>query len=209
MEPCPLTIKQMRKCNISFGNVTYIFGNYCDYLQLNNLEEIFCCYTHFHINIYINQCRFVYVAQIMLAIVPDNHFQSMFGSEPNCSQIGGLGCKYTRTSNWSMVQGQSPNLSELGRLLVGFPVGPSVDSFNAVVFAVSHYSIAKIMDSTSSNHLLHILRFALSTILHSMVFLLYFVLLPIKTVNCSVMSSNIRVIPSLPTMQDQKLLTLC
>jgi hypothetical protein len=133
----------------------------------------------------------------------------VFGSEPNCCHIGSLGCKYSWTGNLGTVWGQSRNLSELDRLSEGFPVGPFVDLFNAVVCAIWYYNIPKIMDSTSSNHLLHILRFAISNILESTVFVLYFLLLCIKGVNSSVVSPNIRLMPFLPNMQEPKLLTCC
>ena len=62
------------------------------------------------------------------------HFGS--GSEPNRSQIGGPGRHETRTVNLGMVQSTSPYPSELG----GFPaccsVGPSVNTYNMLVFAI-------------------------------------------------------------------------
>ena len=55
--------------------------------------------------------------------------------------------------------------------------------------------LIKIAYSTSSNHFMHVLQFAISIILEFVFFLLYFVFLPIKAVNSSVMYSNFHVMP--------------
>ena len=56
--------------------------------------------------------------------------------EPNCRQIRCSGRQYTRAVNSGPVQWTSSNPSELGGLSAGCPVGPSVDSYNALAFAV-------------------------------------------------------------------------
>jgi hypothetical protein len=71
----------------------------------------------------IEECPF----QLVLATVPDHHFGSRAGSEPNRCQIGGLGCQSTRTVNSDTVRYISLNPSELGGLSVGRPEGSSVD----------------------------------------------------------------------------------
>ena len=141
-------------------------------------------------------------------MVPDCRFGSGSGPEPKGYQMSGPGCQYTPTGISGTVQGKSHNLSELGGLSVGSPAGPSVDSFDALVSAVWKWYLPKIMYSTSSDHSLHVLQFAISIILESVVFLLYFVFLPIQAVNSSVISSNNCAMPSLPDKQDQKLMTL-
>jgi len=47
---------------------------------------------------------------------------------------GGLGRQYTRTVNSGTVRWTFHNPSELGGLSAGCPAGPSVDSYNALVF---------------------------------------------------------------------------
>ena len=69
-------------------------------------------------------------------MVPDRHFGSGSGSEPNRCQIGCAGCQHTQTVNSSTVRCKSPNPAGLGELSVGRPVGPSVDLYNVLVFAV-------------------------------------------------------------------------
>jgi len=69
-------------------------------------------------------------------MVPDRHFWSGSGSEPNRCQIGGPGCQHTRIVNSGTVQFKSPNPSGFGGLSAGCPVGPSVDLYNVLVFAV-------------------------------------------------------------------------
>ena len=73
----------------------------------------------------------------MLATVGDCRFGSGNGSEPNSCQTGGPGRQYTRTVNSGTIRWKSHKPSELPGLSVGFPAGPSVDSYNALVFAVS------------------------------------------------------------------------
>jgi len=72
----------------------------------------------------------------VLATVPHRLFGFGYGSEPTQFQIGGLGQQYTRTVSSGTVQWTSHNLSELGGLPAGCPAGPSVDSYNALVFTV-------------------------------------------------------------------------
>ena len=64
----------------------------------------------------------------------------------------------------------------------------------------------KIDYSTASNYFLHVWWVAILVILESVFVLSYFGFLTIKEVNSSVMSSYISIMPSLPNMQDQKLL---
>jgi len=73
---------------------------------------------------------------LVLATVLDHHFGSGSGSEPNQCQIGGLGCKYTRTIHSGTVQQNTPYPSALGRYSAGCPVGPSVNTYNVLAFAV-------------------------------------------------------------------------
>ena len=73
---------------------------------------------------------------VVLATVPDCRFGSGSGLEPNCRQIGGLGCQHTQTVNSCMVRSKSPNQSKLGGVSVDCPAGLSVDSYNALAFAV-------------------------------------------------------------------------
>jgi len=54
----------------------------------------------------------------------------------------------------------------------------------------------------------HILQVVVSIIFEFMLFLQYILFLSMKEVNSSIMSANINVMPSLPTMHDQKLMTL-
>jgi hypothetical protein len=61
--------------------------------------------------------------------------------------------------------------------------------------------------SASSNYTMHILQVAISIIFESVFFLQYVVLLTIEVVDCSIMASNINLMPVLPNMNDQKLLT--
>ena len=56
---------------------------------------------------------------------------------------------------------------------------------------------------------MHVLLFTISIILESVLFLLYFVFLPVMVENTSVMSLNICMMPQLPNMQGQKVLTHC
>ena len=56
---------------------------------------------------------------------------------------------------------------------------------------------------------LHVLQFAISIILESMLILLYVAFYPRKVVNCSVMSSCINALLLLPNMEHQNMLTLC
>jgi hypothetical protein len=76
------------------------------------------------------------LCQQLVATVPDRHFGSGSGSKPNHCQIGGPGRQLTRTAHSGMVPWLTPNPSELGGLSAGHPAGPSIDSYQAVVFAV-------------------------------------------------------------------------
>lgn len=58
------------------------------------------------------------------------------GTDP--FHIGGPGRQCTRTVNSGKVRWTSHSPSELGGLLVGRPVAPSVASYNALVLAVSY-----------------------------------------------------------------------
>ena len=69
---------------------------------------------------------------IVLAMVMDRRFGKGSRLKSHDSHVGGLGHWYTQTVNLGTVQWTSPNLSELGML----SAGPSVDSSNALVFAV-------------------------------------------------------------------------
>jgi len=80
----------------------------------------------------------------VLATVPDRHFGSGSGSEPNRCQIGGPGCQYTRIVNAGPVRCKSPNPCELGGLSAGHPAGPSVDLYNVLVFAFGYVYIITI-----------------------------------------------------------------
>ena len=75
--------------------------------------------------------------KLVWATVPDRRFECGSGSEPTPFQIGGPCRRYSRTINLGMVRLTSHNSSELGGLPVGCPAGPSVDSYNAHVFAIS------------------------------------------------------------------------
>jgi len=73
---------------------------------------------------------------VELAMVQECRFGSGSGSNPNHGHIGGRDCQPTRTINSGTVRCKAPNLYELGGLSVGRPAGPSVDSYNALAFAV-------------------------------------------------------------------------
>jgi hypothetical protein len=77
-----------------------------------------------------------HMCYVELATVPDCHYGSWYGSEPNNCDIGGLGCQQTRTINLGTVQCNSPNPSGLGGLTAGCPACPSVDLYKVLVFAV-------------------------------------------------------------------------
>ena len=80
----------------------------------------------------INECSCG--VQVVLAPVPDSHLGSVSGLEPNRWKIGRPGCQYTRTVNPVTIPWESTNLSEMGRLSAGCLDGPSIDSYNALVF---------------------------------------------------------------------------
>ena len=72
----------------------------------------------------------------MIGPVPDRNLGSASGSEQNCCQIGCPGCQSSRTVNSGMVRWKSPSPSGLGGLLLGHSASPSVNLYNALVFAV-------------------------------------------------------------------------
>jgi len=74
---------------------------------------------------------------VVLETVPDRHFGSGSGSEPNHCQTGGPGCQHTRTVDSGTVRCKSTNPSGLGGLSAGRTAGPSVDLYNVLVFAVA------------------------------------------------------------------------
>jgi len=104
----------------------------------------------------------------VLAMVLDSHFRSGSRSEQNLWKIGSLGCQYTWTVNSGTVGLKSPYSCEVGRM----SVGPSVDLYNVVVFAVGKWSNIEIRYSTANNPVSHVLQSATSIILEYMFFLL-------------------------------------
>ena len=73
---------------------------------------------------------------LLLAMVPDHHTGSGSVSDPNWCQIDVPGCQLTQSVNSGTIRWQTPNLSALGELSAGHPVGPSIDVYNVLVFAV-------------------------------------------------------------------------
>ena len=73
--------------------------------------------------------------RLVIAMVADHYFRSGFSSKPNRCQTGGPGYQYTLIINSGTVEWQFTNPSQLGRLLVAHPVGPSLDSYEALVYA--------------------------------------------------------------------------
>ena len=73
---------------------------------------------------------------IVLATVPDRQFGSGSGYKLNSGQIGGPGHQETRTVHSGTVRWGTTNPSELGMFSAGRPVGPAIDSYKALVFAV-------------------------------------------------------------------------
>jgi len=74
--------------------------------------------------------------RLVWATVPDRCLGPGSGSNRKCFQIGCPGSQYTGKVNLGPVRWKSSNLSELGRLAAGHPAGLSVESYNALVFAV-------------------------------------------------------------------------
>jgi hypothetical protein len=74
-------------------------------------------------------------------------------------------------------------------------VGPSVDLYNVLLFAVGQLNIIKIRYSTAHDLFLHVLQSVILIILEFVFFLLYVVFLAIKADNSSVMSSFIHAKP--------------
>jgi len=138
--------------------------------------------------------------RVVLGTVLDHHFGSGAGSSTNNCQIRGPQCQYTRTINSWTVWWYTPNLSDLGRLSAGCPAGPSIDSYNAQVFAVCSWYLIKIMFSTTNNTCLHVLQFALLINSQSVFYPWDIVFFTIKVVNNSTMSMKIRAMPWLPNM---------
>jgi len=139
----------------------------------------------------------------------DSRIGSSSWSEQNRFEICSLSRQSPGTINSGTSQWKSPNLSELCTLSAGCLAGPPVDLYNALAFDVWEYYLIKIACSASNNHILHALQIAISIILKSVLLLLYLVLLTTNVVNSSVMSSSICIMPWLPNMPDQTLLTLC
>jgi len=80
----------------------------------------------------------------VLATVPDNFFSSGYRFELNHCQICGPGPQCSQTVDAGTVRWKSTNPTELERLSAGFPVGPSIDSYNALIVAVSEVYLFKI-----------------------------------------------------------------
>jgi len=129
--------------------------------------------------------------RVVLATVPDRHFGSRSGSEPNRGQIDSPGRRYTRTVNLGTVRWYTPHPSELGGLAVGHLAGPSINSYKALVFGLYLLYLTKIVFSTTNDTCLHAVQHAISINLESVFFLLYIVFLARQVVNNSVMSSMI------------------
>jgi len=73
---------------------------------------------------------------IVSAMVPDHRFGTGSWLKPNSCPISFPVCEYTQTDILGKVRPKSPNPYELGQLSAGCPSGPSLDSYNAIVFAV-------------------------------------------------------------------------
>jgi len=73
---------------------------------------------------------------LVLATVLDRHFGYGPGSKPNSCQIGGPGRQLTQSTHSGTVPWWTPNPFESGGLSAGCPVGPSIDSYKALEFAV-------------------------------------------------------------------------
>jgi hypothetical protein len=83
-----------------------------------------------------NRARFEMPLMVVFVTVQDSRFRSGRKSKQKYCQICGPGCWYTRTVISDTVWQISSKLTELGGLSVGYPVGPSGDLYNALVFAV-------------------------------------------------------------------------
>jgi len=66
----------------------------------------------------------------------DRHFGSVYGSEPNLSQIGGPGRQYTQTVDFGRFPSTFPYPSELGGFSADFIAGSSVHWYNILAFAI-------------------------------------------------------------------------
>jgi hypothetical protein len=101
-----------------------------------------------------------------------------------------------------------PITSEFGLLSGHCAACQSADSINALVSAVWLYYPMKITYSTSSDFFLHVLWFAILSILEFFCFFVYGVYLPAKAVNSSVMSSSNPAMPWLLKMPDRNIVML-
>jgi len=130
--------------------------------------------------------------QLVLATVPDRHFRSGSGSEPNRCQIGRWGCQHTRTVDSGTVRCKSPNPSGLGGLSAGRTAGPSVDLYNVLVFAVAYLNIIKIRYLTANDLFLDVLQSATLIILEYVFCLLPVAFFAREVVNSSAMAAPMR-----------------
>ena len=146
--------------------------------------------------------------QLVLATVPNCCLGS--GSElyPNHCPSGSPRFQHIWMLNLWTLQSKSPIISQFGWLSADCPVCLSVDSNNALVFAVWLYYTVKITYSTSNDLFLHVLWFAILIILESLCFFLYGVFWPAKAVNSSVISSSNHAMHWLLKMPDWNVLTL-
>jgi hypothetical protein len=107
-----------------------------------------------------------------------------------------------------MVRCKSPNLSGLGGFSAGRPVGPSVDLYNVLVFAVGYLYIIKIRYSTANNLFLDVLQSVILIILEYVICLLSVAFLALEAVNSSVRSAPMHTKPESPNRQYQIMLAL-
>jgi len=145
---------------------------------------------------------------LVWAMVPERHVGSQSGSESDRHQPRILGRRYTRTVNSCMMWWTPLNLSEMGRLSAGSPVGRSVNLYTALAFAVRLQSLIKIAQLTSNDTFLNTLQVATLAILEWMFFLLCVIFRCTNVVNSTVISAYIHAMPWLPNIHDQRLLTL-
>jgi hypothetical protein len=91
----------------------------------------------------IPQCG-VSQSNVVIAMIPDPHFGSGSGSEPNFCQMGGPCYEHTQTVNLGTVRCKSPNLSGLGGLSADCPEGSSVDLYNVLVLQLDNWTLFKL-----------------------------------------------------------------
>jgi hypothetical protein len=103
--------------------------------------------------------------------------------------MGGLDYQHTHTVNAGTVRCKSPNPSALGALSAGHPMGPSVDLYNVLLFAVGELYIIKIRYTTANNFFSDVLQSATWIMLVYMFWLLSVAVLAIDAANRSVMST--------------------